>query len=130
MARIAVRLLVSDHTHRGRRCVRGEVIRLHEWQVQWLGARVQRVFSAEVPSREPQNVAVPPAPERDGDESGGDGSPDDPDPEPEPEYGAHFSVDAERPAGGAVKHRQQGALPLDAHDTALTLQPLPIEARP
>lgn len=82
--RIAVRVLVEDHVHRGRRCARGEVIQLREWQVQWLGTRVQRVFAPKVEPREPVSVALPPSPEPDRDESGGDDAPDDPDPEPEP----------------------------------------------
>lgn len=113
MPRVPVRVVVANHTHAGRRCAPGDVIYLRPSQVRWMGTRVQRVDRPPQKVRAPASVDLPASPERGGDDSGdgGDGPPDDPDPEPEPL----------RPAGGAAKHRQQGALNAQESPTALTL---------
>lgn len=117
MARIPVRVVVDNHVHAGRRCAPGDVIHLRPDQVRWMGTRVQRADRPELHVRATARVAVPPAPEHSGDDAAGDDDspPDDPEPEPEPDH--------PRPAGGAEKHRQQGASSEDAHPTALTLPP-------
>ncbi len=112
--RIAVRVLVDDHTHRGRRCARGAVIDLRPDQVQWLGLRVQRLYTPQAVADAGDDVTLPAAPERDDSEGGSDNVPDDPDPEPEPE-------DEGQPAGGAAKHRQQGVSGIAGSPLALTL---------
>lgn len=81
--RVAVKVLVDNHWHLGRRCSPGEIIHLHEVQLRHLGNRVQRPPSAPVaqPAEvSPAKVEGPDTPDTRGDDDGGG---EDPDPEPE-----------------------------------------------
>lgn len=89
--RVAVKVLVDNHWHQGRRCAPGDIIHLHEVQLRHLGTRVQRP-----PVTPPAGgaVEVSPAkvesPSTEAGEGDDDGGGEDPDPEPEP-CGAPFS---------------------------------------
>lgn len=82
--RVAVKVLVDNHWHKGRRCAPGDIIHLHEVQLQQLGNRVQRPPS--VPQAdEPLEVSPAKVESPETDSAGGDddGGGEDPDPEPE-----------------------------------------------
>jgi hypothetical protein len=99
--RVAVKVLVDNHWHQGRRCSPGEIIHLHEVQLRQLGNRVQRPPSAPVADEplevSPAKVESPGADSASGDDDGGG---EDPDPEPEPALSASIEVGPRRSRKG------------------------------